>query len=109
MHFHRSRVQTESLDLDAQNLLLLQLGKHLIQDAFLGPAIHAHIATVPIAVPLGQSAPLTSVLGHVEDRVQQDQILVAHIAALHRQAILNSLILLGSNLHVMHLTRDLLI
>jgi hypothetical protein len=71
MHFHRGRVQTESFDCDAQNLLLLQLGEYLIQHALLGPTIHAHINTVPIAVSLGQSAPFTSVLGYVEDRVQQ--------------------------------------
>jgi len=62
---------------------------------------------MPIAVPLGQSAPLTSVLGHVQDGIQQNQIVTTHIAALHRQAILNSLILLGSDFHAMHLTRSL--
>jgi hypothetical protein len=34
---------------------------------------------------------------------------MTHIAALHRQAILDSLILLGSNLHDLHLTRESLI
>jgi hypothetical protein len=34
---------------------------------------------------------------------------MTHIAALHRQAILNSFILLGSKFHVLHLTRTLLI
>ena len=104
MHFHRRRIQTEGFDLEAQNLLLLQLGEHLIQDTFLGPTIHPYIDTVPIAVTLGQSAPLTSVFRHVQDRIQQDQVVMPHVAALHRQAILNSFVLLGSNLHVMHHT-----
>jgi hypothetical protein len=64
---------------------------------------------MPVAEPLGQSSPFTSVLGNVEDRIQQDQILMTHIATLHRQAILDSLILLGSNFHATHLTRDSLI
>jgi hypothetical protein len=109
MHFHRGRVQTEGFDLDAQNLLLLQFGKHLIQDAFLRPTVHAHIDAVPVAVPLGQSAPLTSVLGHVESRIQQNQVQMTHIAPLHRQAILNSFILLGSNLHALHLSPKIVV
>jgi len=109
MHFHRGRVQTEGLDLEAQYLLLLQFGKHLIQDPLLGPTIHAHVDAVPVAEPLGQSPPLTSMLRHVEDRVQQDQVLMTHVAALYRQAILNSFVLLGSYFHTVHLTRRLLL
>jgi hypothetical protein len=35
-------------------------------------------------VTLGQSSPLTSMLGQIEDRVQQNQIIVTHIATLYR-------------------------
>lgn len=53
--------------------------------------------TKPWAGPATGWAYLVSVLG-------QNQILMTHIAPLHRQAILNSLIPLGSNLHAIHLT-----
>src|SRR5262249_47949536 len=40
--------------LNAQNLLLLQLGEHLIQDTFLSPTIHAHIDAMPVAKSLSR-------------------------------------------------------
>ena len=59
---------------EPQNRLLLQFSEHLIQYTLLGPAIHAHIDTVPIAEPARRSSPLAPVLSHVQDRFQQTKL-----------------------------------
>jgi|SRR6516162_4405990 hypothetical protein len=94
VYLYRRRVQTEGFDLEPQNLLLFQFCEHLIQHTLLGPAIHAHIDTVPIAEPARQSSPLAPVLSNVQDGIQQNQVVMMHVATLHRQAICNSLVLL---------------
>ena len=72
---------------------MLQLFKNPIQHAALGPAIHPGIDRVPIAEPLGQTAPLAAMLGHVQDRIEHEQVRMADIAPLFRQAVLDLLIL----------------
>jgi hypothetical protein len=53
MHFHNGGVHFDGFDLDAHELLALQLLEDLIQYAILGPAIHAGIDGVPGAETLG--------------------------------------------------------
>ena len=74
MHLDDGRVQLDRFDPDAHDLLALQLFKHAIQHTILGPAIHAGIDGVPVAEPLGQSAPLAALLGHIQQRVEKLQI-----------------------------------
>ena len=85
MHFDRGRVQGHRFDLDADDLIVLQLREYPIQHAVLRPAVHPRINGVPVAEPLGQTAPFAALLGHIQDRVQHPQIGQAHIAALNRQ------------------------
>jgi len=77
----------------------LKLLKHAIEHARLGPAVHAGIDRVPVAEPLGQSAPLAAVLGDVQDGVDYLQVAEADVAALHWQTVLNLGELLGRDLH----------
>ena len=72
---------------------MLQLFKNAIQYASLGPVIHARVNRVPIAEPFGQTAPLAPMLGHVQDRIENEQIRMADIAALSRHTVLDLLVL----------------
>ena len=77
MHLDAGAVQAESLDLDADQLVPLELLEHPVQHAVPGPAAHPHVDRVPVAEPLRQAAPLAALLGHVEDRV--DDLQVRHL------------------------------
>ena len=99
MHFDDGAVQANRLDLDAHDLNMLQLREHAIEHAILGPAIHARVDGVPIAESLGQPAPLATVLGHVQDRIDYAQIRMADVAALLGQAVLDLAVLLFGDFH----------
>ena len=66
MHLPDGGVHFDGLDLDAHDLLALQLFKDMIQYATLGPSIHASIDGVPRPETLGQSPPFAALLGHIE-------------------------------------------
>jgi len=93
VHFDHGAVQTDRLDLDTHDLSMLQLFKNSIQYAALGPAIHASVDRVPIAEPFGQTTPLAPMLGHVQDRIENEQIRMADVAALFRQTVFDLLVL----------------
>src|SRR5580693_263189 len=79
MHFHRGRVQRESLDPDAHNLLQLQLFKYPVESATLGPAVHARVDGMPVTEPSRQPTPLAPVIGHIQQRIQKLQVRQTYI------------------------------
>jgi hypothetical protein len=93
MHLHRGGVQRERLDLDAHDLFHLQLLEDSIQNAVLGRSVHARVDRVPAPEPLRQTAPLATLLSYIKHRVQHLQVAQAHVAALHRQRILDPFVL----------------
>ena len=93
MHLDDGTIQRHRLDLDPDDLLLLQGRKDAIKHTCLGPAIHSGIDRMPVTEALGQPAPLAAVLRHVQDRVKHLKIGDAHIAALTREARLDTTIL----------------
>jgi len=99
MHFDGGRVQFHGLDLDAQDLLSLQLFKDVIQHAILGPAIHARVDGVPVTKALRQAAPLAALLGDVQQRVEHLQVRDAYIAALARQTGCDTKVLCFGEFH----------
>jgi hypothetical protein len=100
MHLDRGRVERKRLDLDANDLLHLQLLEQSIQNAVLRPAIHSRVDRVPAAESLRKTPPFASLLGNIQYRVQHLQVAQLHVSTLHRQRILNSLILRFGNLHL---------
>ena len=105
MDLDRSRIECERLDLDAHDLLHLQLLEYPIENALLRPAIHARVDRVPAAETLRQTTPFTALLSDVQHRIQHLQIVQTHVAALHRQRILDPLILRFRDLHTHTLTQ----
>ena len=99
MHLDRGRIQRDRLDLDAHDLLQLKLLKDAVQHAALRPAVHPGVDGVPVAKTLGQSAPLASMLSHIQQSVQQLQVRQAYIAPLYRQTFLDPCVLLFRDLH----------
>jgi len=99
MYLDRGRVQTEGFDLDTHDLFKLQLLKNTVKSATLGPTIHANVDGMPVAEPLGKSAPLAALLCNIQDRVEYLKITQTHIAALNRQTRLDLFVLLSSDLH----------
>ena len=53
MHLHDGGVHFDGFDLDAHDLLALQLLEDVLQHAILGPAIHAGVDRVPRPKTLG--------------------------------------------------------
>jgi hypothetical protein len=99
MDLHNGAIQTHRFDLDANELLLLQLLENSIEHARLRPAIHASVDRMPVTKALGHRSPLAAVLGYVEDRVDDGEILVRHIAALTRQKRLDASELFSGDFH----------
>ena len=99
MNLHDRTVETDGFDANPNELLLLQFLEQSIQDARLGPAIHAGIDRVPIAKAFRQASPFAAVLGDVEDRVDDLQVGDADVASLHRKKWLDSSKLRGIDLH----------
>ena len=99
MHLDGGRVQLDGLDLDAHDLLALQPLKDAIQHAVLGPAVHARVDGVPVAKPLGQSAPLAPMLGHVQQRVEHLPVGKADVASLARKAGFDTKVLRRGEFH----------
>ena len=106
MDFDGGGIQAHGFDADAHDLLPLQLLEDLIEHAALGPATHAGVDGMPISEAFRQSAPLAAVLGDIEQRIQQLQVVQLHIAALAGKAGSNTLKLHFSDLHAgQHITK----
>src|SRR5271170_7192709 len=99
MHLDDGGVEFDGSNLDAHDLLALQLLKDAVQYAVLRPAVHAGVNGVPVAETLRQAAPFAPLLGDIEDRVQHREIAQAHIAALPGKTGLDAAVLRFGNLH----------
>jgi hypothetical protein len=99
MDFDGRAVQRDGFDLNPGDSQSLHLLENTVQNAPFGPAIHARVDRVPVAVMRRQGAPFASLLGHVKDRVEHLEIGQADIAPLLRQARGNQFELFGSDLH----------
>ena len=91
MNLDHRAIQGDRLDLDTNDLLTLQLLEHTIKHTILGPAIHPRIDRVPVAETFRQPTPFAAMLRNVKDRVQHVPVRHAYVAALLRQAMLDSL------------------
>lgn len=99
MDLDRSRVERKGFDLDAYNLFHLQLLEDAIQNAALGPAIHACINAVPVTKSRRKTAPFAALLGHIQYGVEHFEVLKLHIPALNRQAVFNLFVLRSGDFH----------
>lgn len=99
MNLHNRAVQGHGLDFDTDDLCMLQLLKQPVQNAALGPAVHARIDRVPIAKMPGQAAPLAAMFGYIQDGIENLKIGKAYIAPLPGQTAFDLLILGFSDFH----------
>ena len=74
MHLDDGAVQSNRLDLEANDLFLLKFGEDPIHHAGFGPAIHAHVDGVPVPEPFGQTPPFAALLGYIQNGVEYLQI-----------------------------------
>ncbi len=72
---------------------MLQLGQDAIQHPPLRPPVQTRIDRGPVPEPLGQAAPFAAMLGDVQDRVEDLQIVERDVPALCPQVSLDVLIL----------------
>lgn len=100
MNLDDGRVQREGFDADAHDLLQLQLLEDAIKHPVLRPAVHPDIDGMPVAEPPRESAPLTPLLGNIENRVEYLEIGQSHIPTLHRQAVTDLFVLLWRDFHL---------
>ena len=71
VHLHDGRVHFDGFNLNAYDLVLLQKLEDVIQNAALGPAIHAGINGVPGTETFGQSAPLAALLSQLQSWMER--------------------------------------
>ena len=99
MDLDEGPVQRDGFELHADDLSPVQLGEDAIQHAALRPPVHARIERVPVPKPLGEAAPFAALLGDVQDRIEDVQIVERHVAALGGQAALDVTILSLGEFH----------
>ena len=92
-------VQADRFNAHGQDLLVLKLGKHALDDPGLAPAAQAHVDRVLGTEVPGQAAPLAAVLEHVQKRVEQRQVVHPYVATLARQTSFDPLVLLTGKFH----------
>src|SRR5450755_1428156 len=74
MYLDDRTVEADRLDLDADQLLMLQLLEQAVQHTGLRPAVHPRVDRVPVAKALGQRTPFAAVLGHIKNSVDHLQV-----------------------------------
>ena len=94
MHLDRGAFKGYGFTVDLDGLLPLQLTEHLGQHALLRPAVHAGVDGMPAFEASGESPPLTTMLVHTEDSIQNLDIAMSYISSLNRQHM-NDLATLG--------------
>lgn len=99
MHLDDGAIETDGLNLDAHELLMLQLLEQSIQHAGLRPAVHARVDRVPVAKALRQRPPFAAVLRDIQDRVDHSEVSERDVAALNRQERLDALELFCGDFH----------
>src|SRR5579862_5073135 len=99
MNLDNRAVQTHRFDLDADELLALQLRKQAVEHTSLGPAFHARVDRMPITKSLRQGSPLATILGHIEDGINHVEVLVRDVAVLTRQVLLDARKLFSADFH----------
>src|ERR1700688_699954 len=104
MNLHNRTIEAHGLYFYAYQLFALQLCEQPIQHPALGPAIHARVDGMPVAKALRQRAPLTSVLGDIQNCVDDLQIRLRHVASLTRQILLDSTELGGCDFHALSIS-----
>ena len=99
MNLDDRAIQAHRFNLDADELLALQLGKEPIEHAGLCPAIHARIDRVLVAEALGQGSPFAAVLSDKQNRVDHVEVLMRYVATLKGQVRLDASVLFGCEFH----------
>ena len=92
-------VHRHRLELDAHDLLSLQVFEHLVQHPVLRPAVHPRIDGVPIAKSRRQPSPFAAMFGDIQDGVEYLPVRKAYIAALDRQAWRDAFVLSFGEFH----------
>jgi hypothetical protein len=99
MNLDRGRVQGYSFELNADDLLDLQLLEHTVENASLGPTAHPHVNSVPAAKTLRKSSLLAALLSHIQHCIEHLKVAQPHVPTLHRQCILDPFILRFCQFH----------
>ena len=91
MNLDGGAVQAHMFDSDGQDLLFLQPGENPVQYARLAPAAHPCVDGMPVAEMFRQAAPFATVFHHIQQGVEKLQVGDFDIAALPRQAGLDTM------------------
>lgn len=86
MYFDAGTIQRNGFDLDADDLLLLQLPEDPVKYAALGPSVHAGVDGVPVTKPFRQTSPFAAMFCHIKNGVEYLEVGKADIPTLAWQA-----------------------
>ena len=99
MDFYYRAVQRHGLDLDTDDLRTLQLFEQSIQNTAFGPAVHTRVDRVPVAKAPWQTAPLATMLGNVQDGIENLKVRKTDVPALPGQTAFDLLVLGFGDFH----------
>jgi hypothetical protein len=80
-------------------LLFLKAFEYAVKNSVFAPTVHPGVNAAPNAKPFRQTAPLASMLRHIQDRIQYLDAVKAYISALAWKTVSNPLILFLYNFH----------
>ena len=95
-------VERDGFDANSGYLRFLNFFENSFQHAVFGPSVHSCVNSVPISVALGKGPPFTPILGHIQNGVEELQVVDGDITSLLRQAVGNQMELFRSYLHHTH-------
>ena len=99
MNLHAGAVQAKRLHPDLDDALNLQPFEHPLQHAVFAPSVHPNVDCMPIPIVFRQCSPFAAVLRDIQYRVHQLEVRHAYVAALPRQVLFNSFVLVFRYFH----------
>ena len=97
-------VQRNRFELEAHELVALQLLEDLVEDPGLRPPIHPGVDGVPSPKPSRQPTPLAAVFGDIQNGIEYLQIGEADVAPLDREVRRNAGVLSFGEFHAEMIT-----
>lgn len=99
MDLYRSGIDRDMINLNVDDIIFLEGQEYVIKNALFGPAVCAHVNTMPSPEPFRQAAPFAAVLGYIQNGVQHLQVSYFHVAPRNGKQRLDNFVLLRCNFH----------
>ncbi len=73
------------VDVNIDDIVFLQCGEDVVEDALFGPAVRAGVDSMPITKFIGEPPPFTALFGNIQNGIEHLEVGYGDITALFRQ------------------------